>query len=107
VIANRPHGPGRDLTAARDRLTGTFRDSYTKFTTKVVIPSAKQQQISTVASVPAAGSVSANPSHAVALVFVNQTVIIGQDPPTDTASSVRVTLEKVGGRWLISGFDPI
>jgi Mce-associated membrane protein len=38
---------------------------------------------------------------------VNQTVIIGQDAPTNTASSVRVTLDKVGGRWLISQFDPV
>ena len=34
-------------------------------------------------------------------------VIIGQDAPTSTASSVRVTLDKVGGRWLISQFDPV
>ena len=40
------------------------------------------------------------------LVFVNQTVIVGNDAPTVTASSVRVTLDKVGDRWLISKFDP-
>jgi len=34
-------------------------------------------------------------------------VIVGQDTPTDTASSVRVTLDKVGNRWLISKFDPV
>ncbi len=41
------------------------------------------------------------------LVFVNQTVTVGNDAPTDTNSSVRVTLEKVGDRWLISEFDPV
>jgi len=41
------------------------------------------------------------------LVFVNQTVIVGQDAPTDTASSVRVTMDKVGDHWLISKFDPV
>ena len=50
---------------------------------------------------------SADPRHAVVLVFVNQTVVVGKDAPTDTASSVRVTLEKVGDRWLISKFDPV
>ena len=59
------------------------------------------------AAVPAAASVSAKGDHAVALLFVNQTVVVGSDAPTNTASSVRVTLDKVGGRWLISGFDPI
>ncbi|BEH77096.1 MCE associated membrane protein [Mycobacterium pseudoshottsii JCM 15466] len=38
---------------------------------------------------------------------MNQTIIVSQDPPTSTASSVRVTLDKVDGRWLISRFDPV
>ena len=73
----------------------------------MVIPGAREKQISAVASVPAAASVSATATEAVVLVFVNQTVIVGQDAPTDTASSVRVTLEKVGDSWLISKFDPV
>jgi Mce-associated membrane protein len=60
-----------------------------------------------VATVPAAASVSATPNHAVALVFVNQTVTVGNDAPAGTSSTVRVTLEKSGDRWLISAFDPI
>jgi Mce-associated membrane protein len=56
---------------------------------------------------PAAASVSATPNHAVALVFVDQTVVVGSDRPTHTASSDRVTLDKIGGRWLISGLDPV
>jgi len=88
-------------------LTGEFRDSYTSLTNDVVIPGAKEKQISAVASVPAAASVSATATEAVVLVFVNQTVIVGQDAPTDTASSVRVSLEKVSDSWLISKFDPV
>jgi Mce-associated membrane protein len=45
-------------------------------------------------------------NHAVVLLFVNQTIIMGNDIPTNTASSVRVTLDKIGRRWLISGLDP-
>jgi Mce-associated membrane protein len=97
----------QQLGAARDLLTGDFRDSYTSLTSDVVIPGAKQKQISAVATVPVAASVSANPHEAVVLVFVNQTVVVGLDAPTDTASSVRVTLDKVDGRWLISKFDPV
>ena len=47
-----------------------------------MIPGAKQKQISAVANVPAVASVSANPDHAVVLVFVNQTVIVGDGAPT-------------------------
>lgn len=95
------------MGAARDRLTGAFEESYTQLTNDVVIPGAKQRRISAVATVPAAASVSATENHAVALVFVNQTIVIGADAPTVTASSVRVTLDKIGDRWLISGFDPV
>jgi Mce-associated membrane protein len=41
------------------------------------------------------------------LLFVNQSAVVGTDPPTTTVSSIRVTLQKISGHWLISGFDPI
>jgi Mce-associated membrane protein len=107
LLSYKPETVDKQLGAARDLLTGDFRDSYTSLTNDVVIPGAKQKQISAVATVPAAASVSADPRHAVVLVFVNQTVVVGQDAPTDTASSVRVTMDKVGDRWLISKFDPV
>jgi Mce-associated membrane protein len=97
----------KDLEAAKSRLTGTFKDSYSQLINDVVIPGAKRGHISTTASVPAAASVSATANHAVTLLFVNQTAVVDKDPPTDSVSSVRVTLEKVAGRWLISGFDPV
>jgi Mce-associated membrane protein len=107
MLSYRPDTVTQNLAAARDRMTGAFRDSYTSLTTDVVIPGAKQRQITAVATVPAAASVTATPTHAVVLVFVNQTTTIGNDPPTETASRVKVTLEKVHNRWLISQFDPI
>lgn len=107
LLSYKPDTVEQQLTAARDRLTGQFRDSYTSLTHDVVIPGAKQKHISAVATVPAAASVSAKPNRAVVLVFVNQTVIVGQDAPTDTASAVRVTMDRIGDRWLISQFDPV
>ena len=107
LLSYKPDTVEQQLGAARDLLTGEFRDSYTSLTNDVVIPGAKEKQISAVASVPAAASVSVTPTEAVVLLFVNQTVSVGADAPTDTASSVRVTLEKVGDRWLISKFDPV
>ena len=107
LLSYKPDTVQQQLTAARDLLTGDFRDSYTSLTNDVVIPGAKQKQISAVATVPASALVSADTHRAVVLVFVNQTVIVGQDVPTDTASSVRVTLDKIGDHWLISKFDPV
>ena len=117
LLSYKPDTVEQQLTDARDRLTGEFRDQYTSLTKNVVIPGAKEKQISAVANVPEAASVSANPvcalrwfrftCHAVVLVFVNQTVVVGTGAPTDTASSVRITLDKIGDRWLISEFEPV
>ncbi len=107
LLSYRPDTVEKDLAAARDRLTGSFRDSYSSLTHDLVIPGAKQKQISAVVSVPAVASVSASADHAVVLVFVNQTIVVGSDAPTATASSVKVSLDKIGGRWLISDFTPV
>lgn len=107
MLSYQPDTVDRDLEAARKLLTGDFQNSYTSLTHDVVIPGAKQRRISAVATVPAAASVSASPRHAVVVVFVDQTVVVGSEAPSDTASTVRVTLDKVGDQWLVAGFDPI
>jgi Mce-associated membrane protein len=107
ILSYRPETVDKELAAAADRLTGGFRQQYNQLVSDVVAPGAKQQHISAVAKVPAAASVSATGGHAVVLVFVDQTTTIGNDAPTQTTSSVRVTLDKVHGRWLISQFDPV
>jgi Mce-associated membrane protein len=107
ILSYQPETVEKDLGAARDRLTGKFKDSYTQLVHDVVIPGAKKEHISAIATIPAAASLSADPKHAVALVCVNQVVTVGNDAPTTTSSTVRVTLDKSGGRWLISAFDPI
>lgn len=107
LLSYKPDTVEKDLESARSRMAGKFLDSYTTLTRDVVIPGAKQKQISAVATVPAAASVRATENHAVVLLFVNQSVVINQEAPTSTASCVRVTLDKIGDRWLISQFDPV
>ncbi len=107
MLSYQPATVDTELISARDRLTGAFRDSYTSLINDVVIPGATQKRISAVATVPAAAAVSVTEDHAVVLVMVNQTTVIGTDAPTQTATSIEVTLDKVDGRWLISDFTPI
>ena len=107
ILSYKPETVDHDLKAAADRLAEPFRQQYTQLVNDVVAPGAKQQHITAVATVPAAASVSATGKHAVVLVFVDQTTTIGNDAPTQSTSSVRVNLEKVDGRWLISQFDPV
>lgn len=107
ILSYNPETVEHDLEAAKSRLTGSFRDSYTDLTHNVVIPGAKQKKISAIATVPAAASVSASPNRVVVMVFVNQTIVVGNDAPSNTASTVRVTMERRDNRWLISDFSPI
>jgi Mce-associated membrane protein len=94
-----------EVEAAQERLTGDFRNTYAQVTREVLIPHAKERHVSAAASVPAAASVSATEKHAVVLLFVDQVVTTGDAPPADASVSVRVTLDKIGDRWLVSGFD--
>ena len=98
----------KDLMGVRDRLTGPFVDSYTDLVKTVVIPGSKEKKISAEATVKAAASLSATARHAVALLFVDTAVTMGAaGTPSTTLSGVRVSLDKVGDRWLVSGFDPV
>jgi Mce-associated membrane protein len=107
LLSYKPDSVDKDLGAARERLTGDFKDAYTTLTREVVIPGAKEKRITAVAKVTAAAPVSATANHAVVLLFANQTVTIGAGVPTDTQPVIRVTLDKVDGRWLVSHFDPV
>lgn len=107
LLAYRSDTVGQELGAARELLTGKFKASYASFTHEHVIPDARTKHISSVVTVPAAAIVRATIDHAVVMVCVNQTFLHDPDPPTSTASDVRVTLDKVGRRWLISDFSPL
>ena len=107
LLSYQPDTVEKSVAAARDRLTAAFKETYTKLTHDVVIPGAKQEHVSVTVTVPEAAWVSATPRDAVALLFVDQSAVVGTKPPITTVSSIRVTLQKASGHWLISGFDPV
>lgn len=107
MLSYRADSVEHDLTGAEERLTGDFRNSYAALIHDVVIPGSKEKHISSQAKVPAAATISVHGANAEVLIFVDQSVTIGDDPPTDTASCVKLTLQKVQGRWLIAQFDPV
>jgi Mce-associated membrane protein len=107
MLSYQPATADKKLSAARDRLTGQFLDDYNQLIQTVVIPGAKQKKITAAAEVSAAAAVSGGTDRAVVLAYVDQSLAVGSAAPTRTNSSVRVTMEKVDGRWLIAGFDPI
>jgi Mce-associated membrane protein len=97
-----------DFARARSHLTGDFLAYYDKFTKEFVIPTVQQKQLRQTAAVVRAAVSELGPDSAVVLVFLDETTT-GKDKPQPlvTPSSVRITLTKVNGSWLISKLDPV
>lgn len=96
----------QQLTAARDRMTGEFLGTYTAMINEV-IPAAHAQQIAAVAEVLRAGTVSVKPGSVELVLFVNQSVQVGNHMPQKTPSVARATMVKSGDGWLLSKYEPV
>jgi Mce-associated membrane protein len=97
----------RDFARARSHLTGEFLAYYDKFTKDVVMPTVKEKHLTQTATVIRAAVSELHPHSAVVLVFLNETTMSkDKQEPLKTPSSVRITLTKVSGSWLISKLDP-
>lgn len=107
VLSFRPDSVERDLAAAQRVMTDGFRDNFAARAHDQIVPDAKARNVAAVAEVPGAASVSATPKRAVVLVFADRTITVGSAEPAEVASSYRVTLEKVDGRWLVADFEPV
>lgn len=108
ILAYQPDDADRQLHAAADRTTGDFRNDYLKLINDVVIPGSKEKRISATVTIPAAAAISASENRAEVLVFINQTTTFGAgSQPSNSISSVKVTLVREHDRWLISQFEPI
>lgn len=71
-------------------------------------PAVVAQEASTQTVVRAAGTADARPGHVVVLVFVNQTTTgKGLSAPRVDSRVARVTIDRVDGKWLLAGFEPL
>jgi Mce-associated membrane protein len=97
----------RDFASAKSHLTGDFLAYYDKFTKDIVTPTVQQKHIAQTATVLRAATIELHPDTAVVLVYLNEKTTSKEKPePLTTPSSVRITLMKVNGSWLISKLDP-
>jgi Mce-associated membrane protein len=108
LLSYSPDTLEKDFAAAKDRLTGDFLNYYTQFTQQIVTPAAKEKQVKTQAAIVQAAVSEIHPDSATVLLFINQTTTSKENPDgAFAASSVKVGLTKIDGRWLISAFDPV
>jgi Mce-associated membrane protein len=98
----------RDFANAKSHLTGKFLAYYDTFTKQIVAQAVKEKHITQTVAVVRAAVSELHPDSAVVLVFLNETTMSKEKPqPLITPSSVRITLTKVSGSWLISDLDPV
>ncbi|MFD3596381.1 h domain protein [Nocardia sp. NPDC058640] len=97
-----------ELPRAADNLTAEFRTEYLKLIEQAIAPGAKEKQLTVKATTQAEGVVSAEPEHAVVLLYLNQLTTSKDSPQGATSGSrVRVTLDKTDNRWLVAQVTPI
>jgi Mce-associated membrane protein len=98
----------KDFAAAKKVLTGRFADDYASTTEKVVRPSATQVKAVVTAEVASSSVVRAGENRAVVLLFVDQTTTSTRlEGPRVDLNRVRMTLDRTGGQWLVSGVDAL
>lgn len=108
LLSYSPDTLDKDFSAAKSHLTGDFLTYYSQFSQQIVAPAAKQRGVKTSATVAQSAVSELHPDSAVVLLFIDQETRSTDRPqPSLAASSVRVTMAKSGGNWLISKFDPI
>jgi Mce-associated membrane protein len=108
LLSYSPENLDADLSNAKSHLTGEFLSYYTDFTDKVVAPASRDKGVKTEANVARAAVSEMRPEKADVLVFVNQVTTSKERPtPALSTSSVKVTLVRSDGRWLISAFNPV
>jgi Mce-associated membrane protein len=108
LLSYKPDSLDKDFAAAKSHLTGDFLNYYNDFTKQVVTPAAQTKGVATTAQVVGAATSELHPDSAVVLVFVNQVTTSKERPdPAMASSSVKVSLVKSNGQWLINKFDPL
>lgn len=108
LLSYKPDTLDQDFAAAKSHLSGDFLNYYNDFTKQVVTPAAKNKGVTTAAQVVGAAAAELHPDSAMVLVFVNQVTTSKERPdPSMASSTVKVSLTKVNGQWLITKFDPV
>ncbi|MYR06852.1 twin-arginine translocation pathway signal [Gordonia sp. SID5947] len=108
LLSYSPKSLDADLAKGQSHLTGQFLTYYKEFTTKVVKPAATENNVETKAQVIRSAVSRLSADDAQVLSFVNQSTTSKTKPePELTSSSVKISLQRVNGEWLISSFDPV
>lgn len=96
-----------DLARAVADTTGEFNGQLSVMAGEIA-PLATQQQTVTKAAVPVAAAVGSSANQVTVLVFADQSTTNKQQPKAQVSDDqLRVTMQKVKGRWLVEQFKAL
>lgn len=96
------------FTSSLEHLGGEFRTQFESVSKDVIIPSAKQRQVVTSATVVESSVVSVDADAATVLMFLNQSTTSTDSPaPKLDGSRVQVSLQRDGDSWQITEMTPV
>jgi Mce-associated membrane protein len=108
LLSYSPETLSRDFANAKSRVTDNYLAYYQQFAERIVGPAAMQGRVTTTATVVKSAASEMHPNSAVVLVFLKQkTASKEKREPVVTSSSMRVTLTKVHGSWLIEKVEAL
>jgi Mce-associated membrane protein len=108
LLSYSPDTLTQDLNNAKSRVSDSYLPYYQQFAEKVVGISALRGQVTTTATVVKAAVWEMRPNSAVVLAFVRlKTTSKDKPDPVVTSSSLKVTLTRVNGSWLIENFEAV
>ncbi|MEY8014610.1 twin-arginine translocation pathway signal [Mycobacterium servetii] len=108
LLSYSPETLDRDFANARSRVTDDYLTYYQRFVDQIAGPAAQRGQVTTTATVVKAAVSQMQPNSAVVLAFVKLKTASKEKPdPVVTSSSLRLTLTKVNGAWLIEKFEAV
>jgi Mce-associated membrane protein len=106
LLSYSPDTLTRDLNNAKSRVTDGYLPYYQQFAEKVVGISAQRGLVTTTAVVIKAAVAQMHPDSAVVLAFLRLKTMSKDKPePVVTSSSLKVTLKRVNGSWLIDNLE--
>ena len=110
LLSYSPDSLGQDIDNVKPRLTSDFQSSFKRFTEQIVTSVAEHGQVTTTVQVIRAAVTELQPNKAVVLAFIRQKMTTKKKPEAEavnTSNSVRVSLVKADGRWLINDLEKV
>lgn len=96
----------RDLARGAADTTGQFKGEFNLEAQQIIEPQVPKQQVTTVAQAPVAAPVDSSGDQVTVLVFIHQTTTSKANPKGQASSSaLRVTMQKVNGKWLVENYS--